>query len=177
MSSKLPLYKVTWSEFLYLLQFLTSNDLLRFSSVNRSAYVHIYLRLQTLSKTDVIKTINSKLLPYGRRRERILLLSYPRCGNSHLRTLLEQQTGIVTGSDSRTNRPLASSLMQCGFKGEGIVDSSVWIVKSHFPERMGYVQCKGDRVLLLVRNPFDAIESYFHMGLTNTHDKALHPQV
>jgi len=27
--------------------------------------------------------------------------------------------------------------------------------------------------VLLVRNPFDAIESYFHMGFTNTHDRTL----
>ncbi len=117
--------------------------------------------------------IPSKFLPNGYRNERILLLSYPRSGNTFLRQLLEQKTGLVTGSDSRSNRPLAASLIQYGFKGEGIVDSSVWIVKSHFPERMGYVQCPGDRAILLIRNPFDAIESYFHMGLTNTHDKIL----
>jgi hypothetical protein len=104
-------------------------------------------------------------------------VSYPRCGNSLLRQLLEERTGIVTGSDSRSNRPLAASLLQCGFKGEGIVDSSVWIVKTHYPERMGYVKCKGDRIILLVRNPFDAIESYFHMGLTNTHNKSLTNEV
>jgi hypothetical protein len=94
-----------------------------------------------------------------------------------MRQLLESYTGIVTGSDSRSNRPLAVGLIRCGFKGEGIVDSSVWVVKTHFPERMGYVQMKGDRVILLVRNPFDAIESYFHLGLTNTHDKSLTDEV
>lgn len=33
------------------------------------------------------------------------------------------------------------------------------------------------RMILVVRNPFDAIESYFHMGLTNTHDKTLTTEV
>ena len=29
------------------------------------------------------------------------------------------------------------------------------------------------QVILLVRNPFDAIESYFHMGMTRSHDRSL----
>lgn len=61
--------------------------------------------------------------------------------------------------------------------GEGVVDDSVWMVKTHYPERMGYLKFKARRIVLLVRNPFDAIESYFHMGMTNTHDKHLSPQV
>ena len=61
--------------------------------------------------------------------------------------------------------------------GEGVVDDSVWMVKTHYPERMGYLKFKARRIVLLVRNPFDAIESYFHMGMTNTHDKHLSPKV
>ena len=63
------------------------------------------------------------------------------------------------------------------WQGEGVIDSSVWVVKTHYPERMGYVKCTGERVILLARNPFDAIESYFHMGLTNTHNKSLTAEV
>jgi hypothetical protein len=48
------------------------------------------------------------------------------------------------------------------------------MVKSHYPERYGYLPFDVGRVVLLVRNPFDAIESYFNMAFTNTHDKALH---
>jgi hypothetical protein len=61
--------------------------------------------------------------------------------------------------------------------GEGIVDDSVWLIKSHYPERMGYLKFKVKRIILLIRNPFDALESYFHMGMTNTHDKHLSPNV
>lgn len=57
------------------------------------------------------------------------------------------------------------------------MDDSVWMVKTHYPERLGYLKFKARRIVLLVRNPFDAIESYFHMGMTNTHDKHLSPQV
>lgn len=109
--------------------------------------------------------------------DKVLLASYPRSGNSFLRRLLEEHTGVVTGSDSRSNRTLSASLLRFGFRGEGITDASVWVVKSHFPERMGYVRVRVHRGVLLVRNPFDAIESAFHMGLTNTHDKVLHPEV
>jgi hypothetical protein len=90
-----------------------------------------------------------------------------------LRQILELRTGIITGSDSRFNRTLSTSLMKCGYQGEGITDNSVWIVKSHYPERLGFIKFPFSRVILLVRNPFDAILSYFHMGMTNTHDKNL----
>ena len=39
------------------------------------------------------------------------------------------------GSDSRPNRPLTSKLLEFGFYGEEITDDSVWVVKSHYPER------------------------------------------
>ena len=102
-----------------------------------------------------------------------LLVSYPRSGNTLMRSLLEAKTGRVTGSDSRPNRKLAAELLRCGFTGEGVCDNSVWVVKSHYPERMGCRRFLARRCVLLVRNPFDSILSYFHMGLTNTHHRAL----
>ena len=42
---------------------------------------------------------------------------------------------------------------------------------------MGYLKFNANRIILLVRNPFDSIESYFHMGMTNTHDKTLSREV
>ena len=42
---------------------------------------------------------------------------------------------------------------------------------------MGYLKFSTKRVVLVIRNPFDAIESYFHMGMTNTHDKNLSVEV
>jgi hypothetical protein len=38
-----------------------------------------------------------------------------------------------------------------GLKGEGVVDDSVWIVKSHFPERNGHSVFKANKCLLIVR--------------------------
>merc|ERR1711991_248340 len=110
-------------------------------------------------------------------RHKTCLVSYPRSGNSFVRRKLEEVTGIITGSDSRPNRTLSKALLRCGFIGEGICDDSVFIVKSHFPERLGYRIFSSHKIVLLVRNPFAAIESYFHMGLTNTHNKSLADRV
>jgi len=51
------------------------------------------------------------------------------------------------------------------------------VVKTHYPERRGHLPYWADRVILLVRNPYDAIESYFNMCLTNTHNLKLHESV
>lgn len=123
--------------------------------------------------------LTGRFIPHGHNESlsKICLMSYPRSGNSFLRSLLEKSTGYVTGSDSRPNRTLTSRLLRCGFIGEGIIDDSVEIVKSHYPERLGYVKFVTDCVVLLVRNPFESLESYFHMGMTNTHDKSLSVEV
>lgn len=108
-------------------------------------------------------------------RETIALVSYPRSGNSMLRGMLETLYGVFTGSDTRPDRTLSRALRdQFGMAGEGVVDPSlVRIVKSHWPERRGWKPVRAHRAILVVRNPFDAIDSYFNMCLTNTHDLSL----
>ena len=68
----------------------------------------------------------------------ILLASYPRCGNTLIRTYIEQMTGIYTGSDCDRKRNLNKELYEMGLRGESILDKSVLVVKSHFPERIGH---------------------------------------
>lgn len=41
----------------------------------------------------------------------------------------------------------------------------VWIIKTHFPERFGYKRYSANKIILLVRNPFDTLDSYFNMVL------------
>jgi len=123
-----------------------------------------------------------------------LLASYPRSGNTLLRTLLERMTSIVTGSDTRPDRTLSRSLaMHYDLVGEGLVgscnpsnaksldqgafDPLVHVVKTHFPERKGWRPVEGSRVLLLVRNPYDAIDSYWNLCCTNTHTQTLEESV
>jgi hypothetical protein len=100
-----------------------------------------------------------------------VLVSYPRSGNSLLRTLLERTTGIVTGSDTRPDRALSRELAEMhNLVGEGVTfQNAVAFVKSHWPERAGNTVLEAKRTILLVRNPFDAIDSYWNMNATKTH--------
>lgn len=176
--AKLVFPQLAWAELEHLLLFLEWRDQWLLASTNRSAFI-AFLRCRSIRECQKYKTSppTTRFLSKLSGHDRVLLVSYPRCGNSFFRKLIEEHTNIVTGSDSRPNRTLSASLLRFGYRGEGITDSSVWLVKSHFPERLGYIRLNVKRVILLVRNPFDALESYFHMGFTNTHNKRLTEQV
>ncbi|KAJ8609555.1 hypothetical protein CTAYLR_006030 [Chrysophaeum taylorii] len=109
---------------------------------------------------------------YG--KETVVLASYPRSGNSLLRGLIERMTGVVTGSDTVPTRTLSKALQEYGVRGEGIIDDRVHVVKTHFPERRGLAPFAAHRAILLVRNPWDVIDSYFNMTLTNSHTTTMH---
>ncbi|XP_013145776.1 PREDICTED: WSCD family member GA21586-like [Papilio polytes] len=85
----------------------------------------------------------------------IALASYPGSGNTWLRYLLQQATGIVTGSVS-----LDYSLRKRGFPAENISDGSVLVVKTHkYPPK--HLR-KFESAVLLIRNPRDAILAEFN---------------
>lgn len=111
--------------------------------------------------------------PEGTYAKHVALVSYPRSGNTLARRLIEEVTGEFTGSDTRPDRHLSQQLRECGLEGEGIVDSRVWVIKTHFPERRGYRPFKANKAIVVVRNPFDAMDSYFNMVLTRTHTDSL----
>jgi hypothetical protein len=97
-----------------------------------------------------------------------ILASYPRSGNSLMRNLFERTTLRVTGSDMR------GGLTQHDLVGEAAVSANiVQFVKTHFPERRGEVAFRSSRAVLLIRNPYDAIESYFNLMMTNTHTTSI----
>jgi hypothetical protein len=105
-------------------------------------------------------------------REVGVLASYPRSGNSLMRTLYEHTTLRVTGSD------MQGGLAKHDLVGECAVDANfVQFVKTHFPERQGNPQFRASRVVLLVRNPFDAIESYFNLMMTGKHTDTITPEI
>lgn len=108
-----------------------------------------------------------------------LLVSYPRSGNSLLRSLLERTTGIVTGADTRPDRALSLELAEMhNLVGEGVtLTTAVPFIKSHWPERKGTSTFESKRVILLVRNPFDAIDSYWNMNATKSHTESLTDEV
>ncbi|KAK3097608.1 hypothetical protein FSP39_011358 [Pinctada imbricata] len=91
------------------------------------------------------------------------LASFPGSGNTWLRHLLQQATGLYTGSiycdDTLQNAGLGECLTN--------LTDRVLVEKVHEPNYRGY-----DRVVLLVRNPFDAIRSFFNYKFAG-HKKAL----
>jgi len=107
---------------------------------------------------------------------KVALASFCRSGNTFLRNLLEQISGLYTGSDMQLDQscPFTMSLYNAGMQGEGIVDDRCWIVKTHFPEldrlELPFI---AQKAIVLVRNPFDVIDSYFNMGATGSHSKSI----
>jgi hypothetical protein len=116
-----------------------------------------------------------RFLQAGEAGETVVLASYPRSGNTMLRKLIEAATGVLTGSDSRQDRAMVRDLKMYGLAGEGEVSQRVWVVKSHYPEKYGWRELRAQRAILLVRNPFNTIRSYFNMLLTGTHTQSILP--
>jgi hypothetical protein len=54
--------------------------------------------------------------------EKTLICSYPRSGNTFVRKLMEEITGILTGSDCSPKQKLNKDLKEMGLLAEGIVD-------------------------------------------------------
>ena len=69
---------------------------------------------------------------------KIAFNTFPRSGNSFLRRLVEQSTGITTGATVHMHT--ATSLQTMGLKGEYITDDHCWIVKAHHPGLMPMVK-------------------------------------
>ncbi|OWF48649.1 WSCD family member AAEL009094-like [Mizuhopecten yessoensis] len=83
------------------------------------------------------------------------LVSFPGSGNTWIRHVIQQATGMATGS-AYTDK----SLKRDGFPGEGQTNGSVIAVKTHVwgqEERARYV-----RAILLIRDPFEALLSEFN---------------
>lgn len=72
-------------------------------------------------------------------QDSIVMTSFPRSGNTMLRAYLEKLLGTFTGSDSALEARLNKDLMMRGLAAEGLVDSRVMVIKTHFPERGGSV--------------------------------------
>lgn len=97
-----------------------------------------------------------------------VLASYPRSGNSLMRNLYEKITLRVTGSD------MMGGLQKHDLVGEMATGTNkVQFVKTHYPERMGSPAFPVSRAVLLVRNPYDAMDSYFNLMSTSSHNTTL----
>ncbi|KAL3271373.1 hypothetical protein HHI36_021857 [Cryptolaemus montrouzieri] len=88
-------------------------------------------------------------------RSLIALASFPGSGNTWVRYLLQQATGILTGSVYKDY-----GLLKNGFPAENVVNGSVLLVKTHeFGPNAKKIFSKA---ILLVRSPTAAIQAEFN---------------
>ena len=90
-----------------------------------------------------------KNMTFKKDGDSVAFISPPGSGNSWIRQLLETTTGIYTGS--RYCDP--SYVHIAGMMGEGINTNNVLVVKNHDPPQNWNLP---DKILFVVRNPFDA---------------------
>ena len=99
------------------------------------------------------------------------LASFPGSGNTWTRTLLEESTGIYTGSIYSD-----TSLVNAGFDGECIMSKNVIAIKTHATFNPGMkerVAVKFDGVIYIIRNLYDALVSEYSRRITKSHISAL----
>lgn len=111
------------------------------------------------------------------------LVSYPGSGNTWIRYLIEGAGGVFTGSVYGD-----MSIFNAGHWGElrNFTDGSTFLQKTHHraiykKEHLNYtmkwrknnVQQFNGRAVLVIRNPFDAILSYYNFKRTQSHTKKL----
>ncbi|XP_046326452.2 WSCD family member GA21586-like [Haliotis rufescens] len=96
--------------------------------------------------------LSTRVLP------QIALASYPGSGNTWVRHLLQQMTGIATGSIYNDEQ-----LRHNGFPGESLSNGSVVAVKTH----NHYAGKDYARAILLIRNPYESMLSLFKLANSN----------
>ena len=95
----------------------------------------------------------------------VAFCSYPRSGNTMLRTFLESITGITTGSNFPFDL-VAVTLQIVGLKGEEITseDNTVWINKTHcLPWPIQNLSFRASKQFCLFRNPIDIMPSLLNL--------------
>lgn len=83
------------------------------------------------------------------------LVSYPGSGNTWLRYLIQQATGVYTGSIYTDY-----GLIKNGFPAENVVDGSVIVVKTHMKGQNE--REKFNKAIILLRSPAKAIQAEFN---------------
>ncbi|XP_059144284.1 WSCD family member CG9164-like [Physella acuta] len=83
------------------------------------------------------------------------LVSFPGSGNTWLRFLIQEATGIFTGSEYNDKK-----LRTHGFLGEGVANSSTILVKTHKCDAATLKRY--EKAVLLIRHPYEAIKAEFN---------------
>lgn len=87
------------------------------------------------------------------------LASYPGAGNTWLRHLIQQVTGIATGS------VYCDASLKESFIGECVEDETTIVIKTH----EWYDKPKYQKAVLLIRSPFASLGSHFNGEFTGDH--------
>nr|CAD7409860.1 unnamed protein product [Timema cristinae]CAD7424555.1 unnamed protein product [Timema monikensis] len=103
------------------------------------------------NKLQWCHTLHYMMVP----RPVVALVSFPGSGNTWVRYLLQQATGIYTGSVYKDY-----GLLKNGFAAESVVNGSVSVVKTH--EWGKEARKPFDKAVLLVREPGPAIQAEFN---------------
>jgi hypothetical protein len=63
---------------------------------------------------------------------KVALATFPRSGNSAIRKLIHNITGIPVGSSVKLMNPAVMNLLMSGLKGDSLIDDC-FIIKTHYP--------------------------------------------
>jgi len=87
-----------------------------------------------------------------------------------VRKYFENITGTVTGSDMILKFLPNVGLQYCGFKGEGVVDKTAWIRKTHYPMAFPFMpNFDNDIAVVCTRYQMDIDPSFFNLIFTQSH--------
>lgn len=109
----------------------------------------------------------------------LCVASFPRSGNTMLRTILENTTGNYTGDDMIIKYDDESEL-QLRFFDLGVHNTvkNTFLIKTHFPNfSFPPNEFKSQGAVFIIRNPFDAFDSYFEMVQNDSHRAKLSEEV
>mmetsp|Transcript_36105 Transcript_36105/g.84337 ORF Transcript_36105/g.84337 Transcript_36105/m.84337 type:complete len:357 (-) Transcript_36105:222-1292(-) len=113
-----------------------------------------------IAKTESSENTCEIVTPVFANRTSTALASYPGSGNTMTRVLIEALTGVWTGSTHGNPLMLGKQSRSVGNPADDRLTENVVVVKTHQPGKVGYLRWKGaTRVILIVRNPLDAIPS------------------
>ncbi|CAH1779624.1 unnamed protein product [Owenia fusiformis] len=145
---------------------LNQNDL----SLNEDDISHFPIQLPTIDDCSPPK-FDGNCRPLGFNSGPIpltALASYPGSGNTWMRHIIEQITGIYTGS-IYNDKSLQT------FKGEGITNSSVVVVKTHRSPRnsLDDFTVSFDKAIVILRDLANAMVSEFVRHFSKSHNKEI----
>ena len=113
--------------------------------------------------------IDEEKLDKDKRQYPICIASFPRSGNTMLRTIYEAVTNTYTGDDMIIE---GDGILQ-GLGKRGII-SNIFLMKTHYPYQIYEKNLfKSQGALVIIRNPFDLIDSFFELNLFLNHEKKL----